>query len=180
MTTPAEDSLRYPVGRFAPPAQVTAADREGWIAEIERAPALLRAAFAGLDDARLDTPYRPGGWTLRQVAHHVPESHMNAYVRFKLALTEDAPTIKPYDEARWAELPDVPRARIADSLALTDALHARWVTLLRAMAPADFARTFVHPEHPKPMTLERVLALYAWHGRHHTAHVTRTREANGW
>lgn len=173
--------LRYPIGRFERPAEITVADRAGYIEAVAAAPAALREAVRGLDDAQLDTPYRPDGWTVRQVVHHVPDSHLNAYVRFKLALTELEPTIKPYDEAKWAELPDGRSPLVAESLALLDALHARWVYLLRAMTPADFARTVVHPEHRgNPMTLDTMLALYAWHGQHHVAHVTALRERMGW
>ena len=170
---------RYPIGRFTAPDTVTADDRARWVNEVAEAPARLRAAVAGLDDAALDTPYREGGWTVRQVVHHVPDSHVNAYVRFKLALTEDGPTIKPYDEARWAELPDS-RAPIANSLALLDAVHVRWVTLLRSLTEEQWARTYVHPEHGRTFRLDVVLALYAWHGRHHVAHVTSLRARRGW
>jgi DinB superfamily len=170
--------LRYPIGRFTVPDADPAAYAR-LIDEIERAPSELRAAFEGLDDAQLDTPYREGGWTIRQVAHHVPDSHMNAYVRFKLALTEDAPRIKPYDESRWAQLADA-RLPIAPSLALLDALHVRWVTLLRAMSPDDFTqRSYDHPENG-PTPLRAALGLYAWHGKHHTAHVRGLRERMGW
>ena len=165
------DRLRFPVGRFAPPSDVTPADRERWIADLEALPAQLRAIVERMGNAQLDTPYRPGGWTVRQVVHHVPDSHMNAYVRVKLALTEDAPTIKPYDEARWAELPDTRDTPVAVSLALLDALHVRWVTLLRALEPADWSRTFVHPEHGRAMSIDTATALYAWHSRHHLGHV---------
>ena len=162
---------RYPVGRFAFDGDVSDAARAARIADIEAAPRLLRAALEGLSPRQLDTPYRDGGWTVREVVHHVPDSHLNAYVRFKLALTEDAPTIKPYDEAKWATLPDSRETPIEVSLTLLDALHARWVTLLRAMSPADFSRTFVHPEQGRAMSLDTTLALYAWHGRHHVGHV---------
>ncbi len=173
--------LRYPIGRFQRPADVTADERAAFIETVAGTPAALREAVRGLDDAQLDTPYRPGGWTVRQVVHHVPDSHLNSYVRFKLALTEREPAIKPYDEKAWAELPDGRSGLVAESLALLDALHARWVYLLRAMTPADFARTVVHPEHPEmPMTLDVMLALYAWHGRHHVAHITALREREGW
>ena len=174
---PAAD-LSYPIGRFAAPAEHTAEQRAADVRAIEELPARLREAVAGLDDARLDTPYRPGGWTVRQLVHHVADSHMNAVVRVKLGLTEDAPAIKPYDEARWAELADA-RLPIEPSLALLDALHLRWTTLLRAMTPADFARVVRHPEHPQPMSLDRLTALYAWHSRHHVAHVARLREREG-
>lgn len=163
---------RFPIGRFSFDGDSSYAARAARIADVEAAPRLLRAALEELTPAQLDTPYRDGGWTVRQVVHHLPDSHMNAYVRFKLALTEEAPTIKPYDEARWAELPDARETPIEVSLALLDALHRRWVTLLRAMSSADFSRTFVHPEQGRAMPLDMVLALYAWHGKHHVGHVT--------
>ena len=146
---------------------------------IAAAPAKLRAAVAGLTDVQLDTPYRPDGWTVRQVVHHVPDSHMNAYVRFKLALTEDEPTIKPYDEARWAELADTRDTPVESSLALLDRLHDRWVRLLRSMSADDFARRLRHPE-MGVQRLDQVLALYDWHGRHHVGHVASLRERMGW
>ncbi len=133
----------------------------------------------GLTPAQLDTPYRPGGWTVRQVVHHVPESHMNAYVRFKLALTEDEPVIKPYDEARWAMLPDIAVAPVEASLALLEALHLRWVALLESMTNAEFTRRFQHPE-LGPVRLDQSLASYAWHGRHHVAHITSLRQRMAW
>ena len=171
---------RYPVGRFTmPDGHPSAAERARWIDEIASTPSVFRAALEGLTEPQLDTPYRDGGWTVRQVAHHMPDSHVNAYVRFKLALTEDRPTIKPYDEAAWATLPDS-RMPVASSLALLESLHARWTTLLRAMQEDDFRRTFVHPEHGRTFTLAGVLAMYAWHGRHHTAHVTELRARKGW
>jgi len=139
----------------------------------------LRAALSGLSEEQLATPYRPGGWTLRQLAHHVPDSHMNSYVRFRLALTEDEPTIKPYLEDKWAELSDAQSAPVELSLSLLDALHARWILLLRSIADDGWQRTFRHPELGL-MTLEKNLALYAWHGRHHVAHVTSLRERKGW
>ena len=171
--------LRYPIGRFERPAAATAEDREGWIAALAAAPARLRAAVRGLDEAQLDTPYRPGGWTVRQVIHHVPDSHMNSYIRFRLALTEADPLIKPYDEAQWAGLHDARTLPVEVSLQLLEALHTRWVDLLRSLSPAEFDRTFRHPELGQ-MTLYANLALYAWHGRHHEAHVTGLRERSGW
>ncbi|MDE3128267.1 MAG: putative metal-dependent hydrolase, partial [Gemmatimonadota bacterium] len=157
------------------------AERAAFIETVAGTPAALREAVHGLDDTQLDTPYRPDGWTVRQLVHHLPDSHLNSYVRFKLALTEQEPTIKPYDEKGWAELPDGRSPLVAESLALLDALHARWVYLLRAMTPAEFARTLVHPERPgAPMTLNMMLALYAWHGRHHVAHITALRDREGW
>ena len=162
--------LRYPIGTFTMTPVPTRDEIAGWIDEIAAAPAALRAAVGGLNDSQLDTPYRPGGWTVRQVVHHVADSHMNAYTRYKLALTEDTPTIKPYDEAAWATLADSRQTPIAVSLSLLDALHTRWVAVLEAMKAEDFERPLMHPVNG-PMTLDRLLQLYAWHGRHHTAHV---------
>jgi hypothetical protein len=150
------------------------------IDEIAALPALVRTAVSGLTDEQLDTPYRLGGWTVRQVVHHVPDSHMHAYIRLKLALTEDAPVIKPYDEARWAELPDS-RLPIATSLAILDGVHERMSTILRTIAPSDWGRTFIHPEFPDgPRTIDWHLQNYAWHGRHHLAHITGLRAREGW
>jgi hypothetical protein len=176
MDTP---DLRYPVGEFRFPKSVSAEDLTRFIDQISDAPARLRAAMAGLADAQLDTPYRPGGWTVRQLAHHVPDSHINSYVRFRLALTEDEPVIKPYEESRWAELPDARTAPVEVSLALLENLHARWVPLLRSLSGADWKRSFRHPELGL-VSLENNAALYAWHGRHHVAHITALRERMGW
>ena len=178
--TGGDETLRYPIGRFEPPGPATDADRARWIAEITSAPAALRSAVSGLDEARLGTPYRPGGWTVRQVVHHVPDSHMNAYVRTKLALTEDCPTIKPYEEARWAELADTAAVPVETSLRMLELLHERWVALLRTLGPADWRREYIHPDHGRAFTLEQLLALYAWHGRHHVAHITSLRGREGW
>jgi hypothetical protein len=169
LSTPGDDP-RYPTGKFTFDPDITDDKRRRWIDTIRETPAKLRAAAEALTEAQIDTPYRDGGWTARQVIHHVPESHMNAYVRFKLALTEDNPTIKPYNEDAWSKLKDVPRVPVTTSLDLLDALHARWVALLETMTPADFARPLVHPEQG-PVTLDRFLQMYAWHGPHHTAHV---------
>jgi uncharacterized damage-inducible protein DinB len=174
------DDLRYPTGKFSFDPQVTPEKRAKATAAIHDAPAALRAAVRGLNDAQLNTPYRPGGWTVRQVVHHVPESHMNAYTRFKLAITEDNPTIKPYDEDAWAKLPDASKEPIETSLVLLDALHKRWVTLLDTMTPEDFARTVFHPEHQRQMSLDFLLQMYAWHGKHHAAHITALRTRSGW
>ena len=176
--TPTADP-RYPVGKFPSPKFITAGDRTAWINEIGAAPAQLRAALAGLTAEQLDTPYREGGWTLRQVAHHVPDSHMNAFIRIKLALTETEPVIKPYDEAAWALLGDVAATPVETSLMLLEVLHARWVVLLRGMSETDWQRCYVHPDMGK-IALERALAIYAWHGRHHVAHVTELRKNKGW
>lgn len=162
---------QFPIGKFhRPAAPLDASARAAHIDEIDRMPAALRSLVTGMTDAQLNTPYRPGGWTVRQVVHHIPESHMNAYVRFKLALTEDTPLIKTYEEARWAELPDATSAPVVVSLDLLDALHRRWVTVLRALTHAQFQKAYKHPE-LGVVTLDNALALYAWHGKHHTAHV---------
>jgi uncharacterized damage-inducible protein DinB len=170
--------LRYPVGRFTYGTYVDE-QKPQYLNEIEQTPARLRAAVKGLSDAQLDTPYRPGGWTVRQVVHHVPDSHLNCYVRFKLALTEDEPTIKPYAQDRWAELGDSRTTPIEVSLVLLESLHDRWVRLMRSLSPEDWKRTFHHPERGV-MSLDKTLAMYAWHGRHHVAHITSLRERQGW
>jgi uncharacterized damage-inducible protein DinB len=173
------DDLRYPVGKLTYDSDVTPGKRTAWIRQIAETPAALRAAVRGLADAQLDLPYRPGGWSVRQVVHHVPDSHMNAFVRFKLALTEPNPTIKPYNEAEWAKLADVKLTPVETSLDILDALHRRWVLLLESMQPEDFARPLMHPENG-PMTLDRLLQMYAWHGRHHVAHITSVRQREKW
>jgi len=171
--------LRYPIGTFKYEGELTEEGRRRAIDAIAEAPARLRAAVEGLAPQQLDTPYRPGGWTVRQLVHHLPDSHLNAYTRFKLALTEEEPTIKPYDEAQWANLADAQSAPPDISLALLEALHQRWVLLLKSLQPADFGRTLRHPERGV-MTLDELLSLYAWHGRHHVAHITSLRERMGW
>lgn len=171
--------LRYPIGKFSMPNTVSRSEREGCLKDVEQLPKQLREAVRGLTDAQLDTPYRPDGWTVRQVVHHVPDSHINSYVRFKLAATEDSPTIRPYMEERWAELPEAKSGPIEMSLSLLDSLHHRWSIFLRNLGDKDFQRTFVHPEYG-PFRLEQALALYAWHGKHHVAHVTSLRTRNGW
>ena len=160
-------------------ATVAESEHPRMIAEIAATPGALRSAVAGLSRDQLETPYRPGGWTVKQVVHHLPDSHLNAYARFKLALTEDEPTIKTYDEAKWAELSDSQRVPVEVSLDLLDALHMRWVTLLRGMDAADYRRGLNHPERGL-MTLSQLLGLYAWHGRHHVAHITALRSREGW
>jgi len=175
--------LRYPIGKFEwiPPEseEQMAKRRVHYVDVLAKLPSAMRAAVKGLTTEQLDTPYRPDGWTVRQVVHHVPDSHMNAYVRFKLALTEDNPTIRPYDEAQWAKLPDSAITPIEVSLQLLAALQSRWVDVLRSMQPSDFARTLLHPERGV-MTLDQMLAMYAWHSAHHTAHITSLRERMGW
>jgi len=173
------DDLRYPTGQLAIDPHPTPDTRRGCIEAIAAAPAALRAAVQGLTDGQLDTPYRPGGWTVRQVVHHVPDSHMNAYIRFKLALTEDSPTIKPYDEAAWARIADSVETPIETSLTMLDALHRRWVILLEAMQEPDFQRPLTHPERGL-VTNDWLLQVYAWHGRHHAGHITGLRRREGW
>ena len=173
------DDPRYPIGKFKRPEKLSQPERSAAIDDIEAAPAHLRKALKGLNESQLDTPYRDGGWTVRQVTHHVPDSHLNAYTRFKLTLTEDKPTIKPYDEAEWAKLEDTQATPIETSLVLLESLHKRWVILLRSMKAADFSRMLNHPENG-PMSLDQLLALYAWHGKHHVAHVTSLRQRMKW
>ena len=170
---------RFPIGKFNYEGPPSEEQRRQFISEIEQTPAAFRAAVQGLSAQQIETPYRDGGWTVRQVVHHVPESHMNAYIRFKLALTEDEPTIKPYEQQLWAELADVQTVPVEASLTLLDALHIRFVELLRTMKPEDWKRTFRHPELGVG-PLEKNLALYAWHGKHHVAHITELRERMGW
>jgi len=172
------DDLRYPIGRFTAPASAGPGIRAAHIQTLRMLPDRLQEAVAGLSDTQLNTPYREGGWTVRQLVHHIADSHANSYVRFKLALTEDWPTIKPYDETAWASLPDS-RMPIEVSLIFVDALHARWVALLESMSEADFQRGFNHPERGR-QDLAAALALYDWHSRHHTAHITRLRARLGW
>src|SRR3954452_7532471 len=160
----ANGDLRFPIGRYGPPHEITGAVREEWIGELDLLPHKLRNAVAGLSDSQLDTRYRPGGWTVRQVVHHLPDSHMNSYVRFRLALTENTPTIKTYEESMWAELPDALKSPIEPSLLLLDGLHRRFTALLRSMTDEDFAKTFRHPELGE-IRLDWTLGLYAWHSR---------------
>ena len=172
--------LRYPIGKFQRPESLSPAERVAAIDAMRQAPARMRAASQGLTDSQLDTPYRPGGWTVRQVVHHVPDSHMNAYVRCKLALTEETPTIKPYDEAKWAELDDAKSKLIEHSVLLLESLHARWIFLLERLTPEQWRRTLNHPEWERPMSIDTLIALYHWHGKHHVAHITTLRERMGW
>ena len=169
---------RFPIGKFHYDGPPNAVQKQAFLDDIAKTPANLRAAVKGLSEAQLDTPYRDGGWTVRQVVHHLPDSHMNSYVRFKLALTEEDPTIKPYAENLWAELADS-KAPVEVSLTMLDSLHDRWMRLMRALEPSSWQKTFRHPA-LGPMTLEKNLALYAWHGRHHVAHITELRKQKGW
>jgi hypothetical protein len=170
---------RYPLGTFSMPAETTPAVRKAAIDEVAVLPAKIRAAVNGLNDAQLETPYRQGGWTLRQVVHHIADSHVNAYIRLRLALTENEPTIKPYEESVWAKLDDAAHAPIEISLNLLEPLHDRWVRLWRTVTPEQFARPLRHPEHGVK-SVDWLLFLYAWHGRHHTAHVTELKKQKGW
>ena len=173
------DDLRYPVGKFRFPESISPQDRASFVEQIAEAPSRMRAAVNGLGDSQLDTPYRPGGWTVRQVVHHVPDSHLNSYTRFKLALTENEPTIKPYDQSGWGELHDARTAPVEVSLRLLECLHSRWVGLLRSLSDEQWKRTFKHPD-LGIVNLEKNAALYAWHGRHHVAHITNLRERMAW
>ncbi|WP_342566149.1 YfiT family bacillithiol transferase [Paenibacillus sp. FSL R7-0345] len=173
-----ERDLRYPIGTFEFTGEITDSVTAEWIKEIEELPERLREAVKDLNDEQLDTPYRPGGWTVRQVIHHVADSHMNALIRFKLALTEDKPVIKPYEEAKWAELPDY-ALPVEPSLLLIETLHKRWVTVLRELTPADLEKTFIHPE-SGTVSLGRNIGIYAWHGKHHLAHITSLCTRKGW
>jgi uncharacterized damage-inducible protein DinB len=171
--------LRYPIGAFEFPTSVSSEQREKLIDQIAEAPERLRTAVKGLDDEQLNTPYRPGGWTVRQVVHHVPDSHLNSYIRFKLAVTENEPEIRTYFEDRWAELDDARNAPIEISLTLLETLHRRWVLFLRSLKQEEYQRTFRHPDWGV-ITVDKTIALYAWHGRHHVAHITSLRERMGW
>ncbi|WP_139998176.1 YfiT family bacillithiol transferase [Paenibacillus paridis] len=173
------DKLRYPIGRYSFEG-MTVKHREQWISDMEKLPAQLREALADLDNEQWDTPYRSGGWTVRQVTHHLADASMNSYSRFKLALTESNPTIKPFNEERWAETADSLQASPEISLAIVEGIYARWVLLLRSMQPADFEKMFYHPEKGSQFGLAFFLGFVAWHGRHHVAHITSLRERKGW
>jgi uncharacterized damage-inducible protein DinB len=170
---------RYPIGKFSYSGPLSPEQKQQYLTDIAQTPGRLRAVVRELSDQQLDTPYRDGGWTPRQVVHHVADSHMNSYIRFKLALTEEDPIIKPYLEDRWAELPEAKHAPIEVSLALIDSLHQRWMLMLSELTDEDWKRAFRHPA-MGPMSLEKSLALYSWHGRHHVAHVSSLREKMGW
>lgn len=174
------EQLRYPVGRFQLPTNITSEHITNWITEIENTPTLVEAAVVGFTDEQLDTPYRPDGWTVRQVVHHLPDSHMNSYIRFKWTLTEDTPTIKAYDETRWAQLEEAKNAPVEMSINMLKALHARWVVVLKNLTEEDLKKEFTHPETGKNISLQTMVALYAWHGRHHLAHITSLKERMGW
>ena len=172
--------LRYPIGKFIPPVKCTPEEIKQWINTIEELPGKLKKAVEGLTDAQLNTPYREGGWTLRQVIHHLPDSHINCYIRIKLALTEDNPTIKPYMEERWAELNDARNGNIEMSLHLLEAIHRRMVVVMRDLSPQELERTFYHPENKTTTPLKNVIALYSWHSNHHLAHITSLKDRMKW
>ena len=174
-----ETDLQYPIGKFHRHGTLTEELRAKYIEMVEQLPVRMRDAVSGLNDRQLETPYRPGGWTVRQVVHHVADSHVNSYVRFKLALTEDWPTVKSYDEAAWAKLPDSRKMPVEVSLAIIESLHGRWVGLLEALSDEDFQKGYEHSEMGR-QNLAKVLALYDWHSRHHTAHITSLRARQGW
>ncbi|MGN6491242.1 MAG: YfiT family bacillithiol transferase [Agriterribacter sp.] len=174
-----QNDLRYPIGHYQP-EPFSAATKENWLADIKYLPQLLENALLNLDEAQLHTPYREGGWTVQQLTHHVADSHINAYCRFRLGLTESNPTIRPYDEKSWAQLYDVNHLPVNISITLLHTLHARWHSLLESLSDEDWQRTVYHPEQAKKLTLWHLLGSYAWHGRHHTAHVTALRERMNW
>jgi len=174
------DKLKYPVGKFSMPENVDEKVIKQWINDIEILPQKLREAVNGLNEEQLNTPYRPGGWTVRQVVHHVGDSHLNSYIRFKLALTEDNPTIKPYDQDKAAELEEYNLLPIEDSLNFVEALHKRWIVLLKTLKDSDWEKTFFHPESKRNVSLKRNLGIYAWHSKHHVAHIASLRERNNW
>ena len=165
------ESLKYPIGKFSEPEQISYEQLKAWIAEIQALPNKLRDATQNLKPNQLDTPYRLNGWTIRQVVHHLPDSHLNAYIRFKLAITENEPTIKPYFEDRWAETADAKNGNIDVSLDLLESLHKRWVAFMTSLTAEDFERIFIHPEHGKSFMLKSVIGMFAWHGNHHVAHI---------
>lgn len=179
--TPAElEKLRFPIGKYEDPKEFTSSELHGFISEIASFPDRLKEAVLALNDEQLDTPYRPDGWTIRQVVHHCADSHLNSVTRFRLALTEDRPVIKPYFEERWAELEDAKTMSIAPSLLILNGLHKRWVTLLKSLSEEQLQKTFVHPEHGKELQLKSVIALYAWHGNHHLAQITTLIKKQNW
>lgn len=174
------EKLKYPIGKFHFSDSATAQDITNWITDIETLPSKISVAVEGLSEEQLDTPYRPDGWTIRQVIHHLPDSHMNSYIRFKWTLTEDSPTIKAYDEVLWAEMEDGKSAPIAMSVQLLTALHARWTMMLKNLSESDLEKYFIHPETGKKLSLKLMVALYAWHSNHHLAHITSLKERMNW
>ena len=173
------EDQRYPIGSHTP-QPFSHRQKEAWLLDIKFLPGEMEIAVQNLDEAQLQTPYRDGGWTVHQLVHHVADSHMNAYMRFRLGLTEDNPTIKPYDENKWAQLNDVKTLPINVSLTLLHALHQRWFNTIKELGESDWERTVVHPEHGRKMSLWHLLGMYAWHGKHHLTHITALRERMGW
>jgi len=165
------EQLKYPIGRFVPPDVITSQNIQSWITEIEKLPSKLSEVLNGLSEKTLDTPYRPNGWTVRQVVHHLADSHINSYIRFRWTLTEDSPVIKAYNQAEWAKLPDAMHGDVNLSVRLIEAVHARWVVLLKAMSSQDMERSYIHPESNSEFKLSHVVGLYAWHGNHHLEHI---------
>lgn len=180
METTDLDLLRYPIGKFQKPESFDNAAVSKWITTIEQLPGQLKATLSSFTDEQLDTPYRPGGWTVRQLVHHIADSHLNSYIRFKWTLTEDSPTIKAYNEKKWAELPEAKSAPIDISLHLLEALHVRWVLMLKNLSESDLNLYFVHPQTGNELTLATTLALYAWHSEHHLKHITNLKERMRW
>lgn len=169
---PTDDKLRFPIGKYIKPDIISKETIEGWIIDLEQFPDRLRNAVKNLSSEQLNTPYRPGGWTVRQVVHHCADSHLNSFIRFKLALTEEKPTIKPYYEARWANLPDAMDFPIESSLKIIEGVHQRWIHLIKSLSEEDLNKVFIHPEHNKEFSLIETIGLYAWHSNHHLAHIT--------
>lgn len=173
------EELKYPIGKYEP-LPFSEEQKQQWLLDIQWLPEQVEHAVLNLDEAQLQTPYRPDGWTVHQLVHHIADSHMNAYIRFKLALTEENPTIKPYEEKKWALLADTQNLPINISITILHALHRRWVEILKQISDTEWNRTVYHPESKRTMTLWFLLGMYAWHGRHHIAHITRLREREGW
>jgi hypothetical protein len=180
MTPEALENLKFPIGKYRKVESLSSEIIQDYILDIAAFPARLRQEVAHLDEAQLDTPYRPEGWTIRQVVHHCADSHINSVIRFKLALTEENPTIKPYHEERWAELADGKAMPIEPSLIILQGLHERWVTLLQSLSESDLKKTFIHPEHGKSFRLDETIGIYAWHGNHHLAHITSLKSRMQW
>lgn len=174
------DQLKYPIGTFSKPLEAEERERKKWIGDLQQAPHLLSSAVAGLNEEQLDTPYRTGGWTVRQVVHHLADSHMNGYIRSKLALTEEAPLIRTFDEQNWAGLTDARTLDPALSLALLNTLHLRWTAFFESLTEADFEKAYIYPDTGEEMKLYQALALYVWHSHHHIAHITELRKRMGW
>lgn len=174
------EQLKFPIGKFERPSSITQEMIQKWISDISSFPARLTQEVALLTDEQLDTPYRPNGWTIRQVVHHCADSHMNSLLRFKLALTEDRPTIKPYREDLWAELTDSLEMPIQPSLLILEGIHARWTELLQSLTAKQLERVFIHPEHGKTFRIDENMGIYAWHCNHHLAHITETKRRNNW